>query len=183
MQKTLASIFDPKQIEKQNAAFHRMSKKRQRIAIAKDVLAQLKREKYVAVRGSYVVSYDLDQLSFQETDEHPFDLQEALLGNAPECSVCGLGAAFCSMARLGDKVELEDVPDIYEHLEPVFGMHQLALIEYAFEGCDSGYEGNNNLSEEEVATCVRFCKKWPDHDKRLAAIFRNVVRNEGTFRP
>jgi hypothetical protein len=179
---SLAKLLDPKRIEKQNAAFHRMSNKRQRIAIAEDVLAQIKARRYVAEPGTYVHSDELNNLVSDQTNEEPFDLQKALLGKAPECNVCGLGAAFCSMARLGDRVGMEDADEVHVHLKPIFGGHQLVLIESAFEGDD--FSGSNwDLSEEELKACMKFHAKYSDDDKRLAAIFRNVVKNNGTFKP
>ena len=177
--KSLASVLDPKQIEKKNAAFHRMSNKRQRIAIAEDVLAQLKAKSYRAEQGTYVQSYGLENL----LDTKNVDLQTALLSDAPQCNVCGLGAAFCSMARLGDNATLDDVNSIHEMLEPIFGWEQVVLIESAFEGDDFSSGQRYTLSEEEMKACQSFFDKRPDDNKRLAAIFRNVIKNEGTFKP
>lgn len=185
----LAKVLDPKLIEKQNAAFHRMSNKRQRVAIAEDVLAQLKLKKYLATPGTYVRSDKLEDIIDGVWDAEKgetvgaLDLQTALLSKSPDCNVCGLGAAFCSMARLGDQAELSDVENIHEHLEPIFGMHQIALIEFAFEGEDAGGTAEDNLSEKETDACYRFYDKRPDEDKRLAAIFRNIVKNDGSFKP
>ena len=98
---TISNVLDPKFIEKQNKAFHRMSKKRQRIAIAEDVLLQLKMKRYIATTGTYediILStgerLSNDRLSYGE------DLQMCLLTRTQECNVCGLGAAFLSLARL-----------------------------------------------------------------------------------
>lgn len=170
--------MDSKLIEKQNKAFHKSSKKKQRIAIAKDVLAQLKAKKYVAKTGDYVRSNYLSELD----RSNKLDLQKALLDKAPECTVCGLGAAFCSMARLGDRVQLNDVNKIHEVLEPIFGMHQVELIEHAFEGMCIDIS-NDYLSDKEESSCERFCNKRPEKAKRLAAIFRNIIKNDGVFKP
>jgi hypothetical protein len=176
---SLASVLDPKRIEKQNAAFHRMSNKRQRIAIAEDVLAQLKTERYRAEQGTYVQAYGLENL----LETKSVDLQTVLLGDAPQCNVCGLGAAFCSMARLGDQATLDDVNNIHTMLEPIFGWQQVVLIESAFEGDDFSSGQHYILSEEEIKACQNFFDKRPDDNKRLAAIFRNIIKNEGTFKP
>lgn len=183
IEKQIKELLDPKRIEKQNAAFHRLSNKRQRIAIAKDVLEQIRLKTYVAVPGTYVDSETLSDLADKaDMDSEDFDLQKALLGNAPECEVCGLGAAFCSMARLGDKVSFEVADAPHESLTPIFGLQQVSLIEYTFEGGDAG-GGEENLSGEEIQAARRFYRKYPKADKRLAAIFRNIVKNDGTFKP
>lgn len=184
-------VFDAKRIEKQNAAFHKMSNKKQRMAIAKDVLAQLKLKKYVASPGHYVYSSKLNELenlhntaNYRADDMvQAFDFQKALLVNAPECNVCGLGAAFCSMARLGDDLTTDDANDIHEVLSPIFGRTQVALIEYAFEGWDVNGDASENLTDHQMDKCTHFYGKHSNDDKRLGAIFKNVIKNNGKFKP
>lgn len=172
-------LLDHKRIEKQNKRFHKLSRRKQRLAIAKDVLAQLKAKKYVAEPGTYI--HVLEAL-FDSNGEQK-DLQKVLLSTAAECNVCGLGAAFCSMARLGDEVTASDgeVENIHKTLKSIFSERQIALIEYAFEGADAG--DLNILSENEADACGRFYEKRGNDDKRLAAIFRNIIKNDGTFKP
>ncbi len=158
-----------------------MSHAKQRVAIAYDVLAQIKMKKYHAEPMTYVeVPGASDKI---DDSDGALDLQKVLLSNSPDCNVCGLGAAFCSMARLGDEVDLADGDGyvIHKTLKPIFGMHQIGLIEYAFEGHDAA--DMQLLSENEEKACGRFFKKRPDDDKRLAAIFRNIIKNNGTFKP
>lgn len=190
--KTLATIaFDPKRIEKRNAAFSRMPNHRKRMAIARDVLAQIEAKRYLAKTGSYVVSRGLNERVYGDvhsvrTDEHgraipQMSLQEALLEDAAaQCNVCALGSAFCSMARLEGGLTLRQVCGIHETLTPIFGQNQVALIEYAFEGCYSG--SGLILTSAENEQCSRFHDKYDDDSKRLEAIFTNIVRNKGTFK-
>src|SRR5208282_271957 len=177
--------FDPKQIENQNKKFHKMSYRKQRLAIAEDVLRQIKLKKYVATVGSYVRSYLAEKLiNESRQNDQVLDFQKVLLANTPECQVCGLGAAFCSMARLGDEVQMDDSSEIHEHLTAIFGGHQVSLIEHAFEGFDAGgNEETSPISENEKVACRKFFDKRPSDSKRLAAIFRNIIKHDGKFRP
>lgn len=186
----LAKLLDPKRIEKENKKFQKLSPRKQRIAIAEDVVEQVKVRAYLATTSLYVQSSTLEDAIDGKWNEEKrtytggIDLQTALLKGVPDCQVCGLGAAFCSMARLGDQVELSDADNIHDTLEPIFGAHQLALIEYAFEGDDAGGTSEDaGMSEEEMEACVNFHEKYPDDNKRLRAIFKNVIKNDGSFEP
>lgn len=165
----MSTTIDMKLIEKSNKAFHRMSKKNQRIAIAKDVLLQMKMKTYVASPGEYIWS------SYFSADDSPTELQKCLLTKFPACHVCGIGAAFLSLARLGNEVCLKD--EFYVKLDPIFGIPQRTLIERTFEGWYDCAE------ECQKAPHMKFNRKYPDDDKRLAAIFRNIIRNDGVFKP
>jgi hypothetical protein len=70
------------------------------------------------------------------------------------------------MARVGDRISFRD--DFWDSLTLVFDRSQIDLIEGAFEGW--GYRGEG----------VReFYHKYPAPNKRLAAIMRNIIKNEG----
>jgi hypothetical protein len=171
-QKKPVVLLDPKLIEKQNKAFHRMSKKNQRLAIAKDVLAQLRLKKYRATPGAYFSSQEVDDA----IDEIEI-LQEVLLEKSPVCNVCALGSAAVSLCRLGDEADIHDVSSPHALLHEIFG-DQIQLMELAFEG-----EDINDDWDELPKEAIRFYERYPDDTKRLAAIFRNIIRNEGTFKP
>jgi hypothetical protein len=157
------TTFDAKAIEKRNKSFWKMPEKQQRVEIAKDVLLQLKAKNYLAQPGTYVHSDTLNDLELQQ---EPFDFQQTLLIKSPECEVCGIGALFCSIARVGDRISYRD--NIFHSLKLVFDRDQIDLIEGAFEGW--GYRGKG---------IREFYHKYPDPNKRLAAIMRNIIKNEG----
>lgn len=95
-------------------------------------------------------------------------------------------------------------------LSSVFDTHTLLLIETAFEGYEPfeyaynlneykeywELEGNEyseaadrfakniyeeTLSFEECAACTKFFRKYKDDDKRLRAICKNIIKNNGKF--
>jgi hypothetical protein len=157
--------FDPKEIEKSNKAFWKMSKKKQRIAVAQDALKQLKLGIYVPKAGTYCMAPDLEKLSIFSY----LDLQAQMLSaKPPQCHVCGIGSLFVSMARLGDKVSYFD--SALEKLPLIFSDNQIDLIEGAFEGWGYRHAGIRG-----------FYNRYPDPTKRMNAILRNIIRNEGIF--
>lgn len=65
-----------------------------------------------------------------------------------------------------------------DQLKDFFNKDQLAAIEAAFE-INRPLAHYSKIGYEALAFGIRY----PDDDKRLAAIFRNIVRNDGTFKP
>lgn len=174
---------DLKALEKSNEKFHKLSKKKQRLAIAHDVVQQVKMKKFIASPGIYHRIGTDGPLSLDETSRLYSDMQKFLLESEKACNVCGLGAAFCSLARLGDETSWAS-RDRWA-LKPIFGYDQLALIEMAFEGWgfDRAEEEGLDVSKEEVARTRDFYRRRPDASKRLVAIFNNIIKNDGTFKP
>jgi hypothetical protein len=166
--------LDPKAIERKNKAFWRKSKPEQCVAIAKDVLLQLAAKKYKAEEGTYIRWVEnKDWTDFNSSSKIP-DLQSFLLSKEPKCSVCAVGSAFLSMARLGDKISMID--DYHDVLFAIFGWRQVRLMEAAFEGFSAGSVGATKAS-------FAFYDKYALEQDRLQAIFQNVIDHLGKFVP
>lgn len=169
----------------------KLSKKEMAVAIANDVLAQLRKRKkgYIASAGVYVSSSafhnEIDHKSTLDLKDHLDEIQE------DGCRVCALGAALLSRARLYDNVPFSDFYSKWESdgqsgchqfLKDVFSHKQLTLIESAFEGADMDYEGDG-LSAREVKRVCAYYEKYPDDKARMRAIMTNIVENGGVFKP
>jgi len=162
-----------------------------RVAIARDVLAQLDRED-VPLR----VSPEGYVSGFYEPKDWSADLQQIVDEVKTYCDVCALGGLILSKARLYDSVPicelLEEDPDeapgevfgiqatIYEQLDQVFGQGQRELIETAF--MEVRYFARA-LSEAERTKAVRYGGQFHDDRLRLRAIMENIIANGGEFRP
>jgi hypothetical protein len=172
----------------------KMTKAEARVAIAKDALAQLRANKYLAEEGAYV-SFT-NSLPINEDDEKSMDQQLCkLLPKAGSCTVCARGALFLSTIRKFNHFTVADLLEnggdatcaIHDTLRPVedryFTNHQLALIEHAFEGQEIG-NITFSLCSEEMENCELFFKHYDcDDDLRLENILKNIIRNKGTFVP
>ncbi len=163
--------------EKAEAAFKKMTKAEKRVAIAKDVIANLKTRQLKPLSGTY--------FSIAAGDE--FDLQTALAKGA-ECTVCALGGLFaCAVPyKNGDMgaVDIHNGMVIINYLRGIFEKKQLDLIETAFEKKLMGDPYPFATREaEQNHPAVRFGKKYPGHKARMAAIMQNIIKNEGTFKP
>jgi hypothetical protein len=178
----------------------RLTKAEKRVAIAKDVIAQLKAGKYRAETGSYC-EIDLEEAALLEPTA---ELQKELK-KVSKCQVCALGSLFVSDVRKFDKLKVSDSglgakqsqwecdpePETFvneavdefamrDRLGSVFSQEQLALIEAVFEGSDvTGYLDENDLWSESIRD---FFYSYAEDAKRMTAIMRNIARNGGTFK-
>lgn len=165
----------------------RKTKAEKRVEIAKDVIAQLKAEKFNAKTGTYVgLDEDIDGTKELQTE----------LKKVKQCTVCALGALFLSDVRKNDACKGVDVDlgsgndvdgfasrYIDEHrmrdrLGKLFSRKQMALIECAFE---LGMDPQGLLKDDEYERAARFGEKFDTSRDRLVGIMRNIIKNEGTF--
>ena len=161
------------------------------IELAKDVIQQIKKEKYIADHNWYRIetANQYDYLSGSIYDE---SLQEILKNKAKKCSVCAIGSLFISYVRNYNEINTRDIRNssdqfniIYNKLKQFFNIRQLQLIEFTYEGGEGRWdsyqlEEEYDFSTEEIKIAFQFHRKYTDKD-RLLAIMRNIVRNKGIF--
>lgn len=174
-----------KTIEERNQEFLALPKHEQRIAIAKDVLKTLKSKKITAKAGDY---FDFNGYYKLGKEDKGKDLQALLDKKNVTCTVCALGATFHSLVRLGDRFKLPQNTEALTYItdkemRPLLRNHfsskQIAMIESAFENgqCSDGkYTGN-------VEQSIDFGGRYEDPEDRLSAIMKNIIKNEGEFKP
>jgi hypothetical protein len=147
-------------------------KRKRRVAVAQDVIDQLKAKRTVAARGVYLSGLRKKHLEG--------DFQEVLTGKgAPRCQVCALGAFFLSYVRRHDKFDLKkkaylfggaevemDAGDMRAALTVLFSQPEMQLIEAAFEGFNRG--ALNHLHQL-IASDKR----------RLIHIARHIIQTNG----
>ncbi len=180
---------------KKNAAFKKLTKSQKRVAIAKDVLKYLKNGKLQAMNGTYIeAAVPGDNVTTCE-----------LFKKAETCTVCALGAIFvagtlrdCTIVKEdtlftslneshNDYYTNEMVPATTEaspdpdemrtSLSKYFSEKQLETIENAFEHTDANGEGKGRtfFSYDEVDDF--------SSDEKLRKIMKNIIANDGTFKP
>lgn len=130
------------------AQFKRMNRMDKRVAIARDVLEQIKVGRYNATRGTYF------RFTKQSKDEWRRELYVPLKGkqtpvdgstrNAQPfltdpkvdmlCHVCAKGAAVCSLTRIVNKRTFKDLSSSDPEIIKIFGIHMWAEMEAMFEG-------------------------------------------------
>jgi hypothetical protein len=151
-------------VKKEKIPFDDLPVLEQRVAIARDVLAQLKAKKIQPMRGTYL-EMELTELVENDAQVH------TLLSLASECRVCALGSLFVSAVKFHDQVAVGyyrstwepkrsfSVGDrVYEYLMKFFKKQQLCAMEREFESNDDG----------EASTV-------------LIEIMKNIIRNKGLY--
>lgn len=174
----------------------KQTKAEMRVVIAKDVLLQLKKKKFIPLTGNYCL---ISKLSKNVRDED--QLQQELKQNNT-CTVCALGACFASsVLKYNDfcvaDVDLPDSTDeevptvagsnVANHLRKYFTRKQLGLIEYYFErGMVTpvateyfNFRAPQYLHDFDISDS-RFGRM--DDRKRMTLIMKNIIKNKGEFK-
>jgi hypothetical protein len=135
--------------------------------------------------------------------------KDLLSGATGTCSCCALGAMFVSCTlfnnqttaldlhqiqwSLGDMIEADE--KLSNGLNKFFSAQQLRLIEQAFEGghgqftedVDAGDEESDNPADRAAVKLSQRLLSWEDKyrndEDRLIAIMKNIIKNNGTFKP
>lgn len=160
--------------------FDSMTPSERRVAIAKDVLSQLRIGSISARSGSYVLGISGGIGPLHE-----------VIDGAIGCEVCALGAMCLSAARKFDGIEVNfrdelqhERAKILKILSPYFTVRELASIECAFEGqaapeeavIQAGRLDNRSMDFAYLKNGVKL-----DVEFRMRKIMRNIVRNKGQF--
>lgn len=194
----MASAVAKKKSVVATADLEKLSKPEARVAIARDVLSQLRSQKLVAESGNYCYMFpkgspnelgDIPEVISQQDVDNKIDLQDIFKKKVQKCEVCAKGALFVSMVRKYDNVPIpvNGVGDSYldgtyvtSKLRRYFSGSQLELIEYAFE---LGTAGIPTASETVKYNASSFCEQYDSDKERMIAIMKNIIKNEGTFIP
>lgn len=169
-----------------------MNKSQKAVAVAEDVLKQLRRRKNrLRVGGSGYLSTTYRPTSLDGDLREHLDKVES-----NSCGVCALGAALLSKARLFDSVPMTEVfyktgsdnyiPDlsqscVRENLDDVFDKTTLKTVEAAFERNYNLIFEDHECPSPKIYGAVVFGMKFSDPRKRLQAIMENIVANNGRF--
>lgn len=161
-----------------------------RIAIAKDVIETLAFERMFAKSKYGYFMVNEAARGVREDSYEAVALSMKTRGKTT-CTVCAIGAACLSAVSLYD--EAEPVEQDYDGwrsssirmctvLARWFTRKQLNLIECAFEKSLHFQEANPSLESRSRAKA--FGIQHPENSReRLEAIMKNVIENNGTFKP
>ena len=190
------------EIAKRDKIFKEASAAEKRVLIAKDVIAQVKAKKIKPGRGAFV----------QFEGDHNIDAfcrELFLKDQIKQCECCAIGGMLVS-CTLYSKTSAENFNGICAYrnfngicayldgfpseggitgvLEKLFSISQLRLIEQTFE-CDNGFvksqhnDQRGKMFPKFSFKSSAFCGRYPKTKDRLVAIMRNIIKNNGTFKP
>lgn len=186
------------------------TKKERRIAILKDVLQQLRLERFKATNGTYV-SLPNELRGKIIEDGEDLDAKAELLKCTGTCKVCAKGSIFLSQVRKENRVKLVDLDWDMEdednkgtrRVVNLFGGNNLNKIEATFEGWryiypdkdENGFttytadlsnftwHDHNAIYNQKDQKIEDFINKYPNTTDRLVAIIKNCIKNNGIFKP
>lgn len=178
-------------------AWKKMSISEKRVAIARDVLKQIKKKKILPMHSCYV-----DSIIYKGNSEIRFDQNiqlNKITSKIKDCEACAVGSLFlCAIDRnnhfdlkqakllhdgSGGYPEIQMSPKpIFAYLKRFFTIKQIQLIEIAFEGYYSGNFGKNIITFKESEKAMDF-RDGTLLSERLVCIMKNIIENKGTFKP
>jgi hypothetical protein len=184
-------------------SFKSMSAPERRVAIAKDVIAGLRAKRLVAQSGVYfsplinadkAKKFDLatDNWGNKQNFQEELDMQQIFKFSMKSCECCAKGALFIAAVEKFDSVKdtnsvnAEDAADRWNGdwvCSPLiekgfFSRSQLDLIENFFEGFDMYFKGTPIEKANQA-----FHDIYPKAEDRMIQIMKNIIKNEGTFKP
>lgn len=157
-----------------------MSKADKRVAIARDVIQQIKAGQFIMECGSWAEPCAPKKTKIS---------QESLtVGQPLSCECCATGAMVLSSLRMFNVAVFKEIEEkhVVSHLRKHFDEEQVKMIEHVFER-GSGHLGfypiDSDISGRVSAFIRRYPTKRTNDDKMAIAIFKNIIKNKGEFVP
>ena len=171
-----------------------------RIAIARDVLNQLKEENIKVSCGRFLESKLFSDFGIPASDQLNKHLKNY------KCYVCAAGACFLSAVNnfnnftVGElQKHLTDYDYYIKYLLKFFSHDQVMLIEMAFELGNGLFYLDDDIvicafdtdfmnyvhyfSERQATNAIDFGAKYTHPKSRIKAIMNNIIENKGEFIP
>lgn len=153
------------------------------VKIAKDVLAQLRLQRYKANPGEYVYIPWLDHIDMTDREKRDESFKDLFKINKNiTCQICAIGAAFVSLVNIENKCSVSNMLERYNmwaRLGKYFKPLTLCLMESAFEG---KVIDQRDPSRELIKQAVAWGKQYHNDTDRLRVIMLNIIRNKGDFK-
>jgi len=188
----------------------KQTKAQLRVAIAKDVVKQIKNKKYIGHTCFYATLNNL-LTPIVDLDASLQDLINKSKKNI-KCEVCVLGACFVSLIGLKNEISVKDFMGkndiyfydtlstqqsvVYENLKNIFPPTMMTFIETAYAIIDminpKDYKKYKKLSSKNrnyifyypyLQRAIRWGnqKKYNNNSVRILAIMKNIIKNKGQF--
>lgn len=161
-----------------------MNNQQLKIDIARDVLLQLKSNRFLASPGTYCqISNDLHVLDQGVSFKEVFTQKQSI-----KCNVCALGAMFVSLINIQNEYSVGKMTHYgidFRRLREVFGSRSMSLIESAFETTpmrDVVQECVTTIPQSELEAAATWGSRYLDSTDRMRAIMKNIIRNKGDFK-
>lgn len=182
-------------VKKKNNEFNALPMSQQRIAIARDVLAQVAVGRLIPSGVNYFVG---DYATFADADGDA-QLDEVFSG-ITSCEVCALGSMFFCGVERANSLKVNDAGirsgtlgsgATYRYLSKFFDHGQLEQIESAFERSNMSVRGEVSVDVQRSIAFGTYIDNYVGVDLdyrqratlRLQFIMENLIANGGYFNP
>lgn len=174
--------------------FNKLPKNEKAVLVAKDIIQQIKKGKYLAVTGCYINAY------FTDTRIKRKDQIQKHLKKIDHCQVCQVGATLMSYIKLGNKLTFEDLrihnnyvgiteldnEEVKKAILSIFTKRTIAMMEICFEqeynaGCMNIARDifDYKLSYKDIEKCLNYTKDLGADEDKMIKICKNIITNNG----
>lgn len=191
-----------RQIARNNKKFEKLSPAEKRVAIARDVLEQIRIKRLIPTAGFWLAGKNNTAL-FTKADVEKNPEMQTIFANKKECIGCAVGGMFMCAVEMADKLKLDELnqvknyqsnlanaadsekkyyklttgciedEDAFKYLGRFFHLNQLNMIECAFEQGTGAYYN---------ADAAKFAQHEDNPSERMRLIMENIIKNNGVFR-
>lgn len=181
-------MISQEQIKEWNDYFNSLDPAQKRIAIAKDVLANLETNKIVPHKGRGYI---------WPTFNNDTDLQAQAHLDELTCTVCALGAVLISLVKYTNDATVREIAAVtcvdagrlWERLATYFSLQQLFLIECAYEKWDANYILNQEcgvalalhykytIEDLKTINSIHVILRKFNKTERLKYIMQSIIKN------
>jgi len=197
-----------RKVSRDNAYFETLKPAEKRVAIARDVLAQIALKRFKPVSGFWITTPGNKGDIFNEKDVKKDPELQSIFQKTKQCDGCAIGGMFMCAVERSDKLKLSELEcvksfkeqvkyhdshpndvspklreeiseeDAFDYLGKFFSKDQLEMIEVAFE------QGGGAISKFDCNTeALQFVEKVEEPADRMKLIMQNIVVNKGKFCP
>ena len=161
-----------KKTQTKKVPFSKLSPDKKKVAIARDVLEQIRIGRYISKSGSYISNLIMKNGDDRYKIFHK-DIKSNF-GQIKKCEVCAMGACLMSITKFENKLTFDDIGGSMKELknsktqelfQSIFSPEQLLLMERAFEGDTGGTTVGVHifgLFEEDFQKKIRKCQRFYD---------------------
>jgi hypothetical protein len=158
----------------------KLTKAQMRVIIAKDAIKQIRAQVLQVQTGNYLI-----------LPESTFEIDQQTCLEQP-CKVCQLGSALVSAIHKFNHetaftIHGSDSRSLVKKLKRWFSIKQMVMMEAAFEkstaACQVKNQTNFNISRKLLDACFDFAGQNLSGVDLSIAIWKNVIKNKGEFKP
>lgn len=172
----------PAELKKKNAKFNALPPMKKRVAIAEEILLQIRMKQFIPGDG-YGSTYEGPDARYGPlTSPFPYgDIQQSFI-NGITCIGCAKAGVIVARAALGDKVKRKDGVGVsnlaHKVSAEIFGKELANIIEALYEST-----GTYLRSKEKNEALDKYRAKLPNRYTnaagRMKAIYKNIAKNKG----